>query len=62
MAALKQRFMTEAQFMDDEFDPPTNGFNMTLNDDNCAGNVTASKTICIVNFRTMPKVDNQSHR
>jgi acetylornithine deacetylase len=60
MSALKQRFMTETQFMDDEFDPPTNGFNMTLNDGNCAGNVTAAKTTCTVNFRTMPRVDNQA--
>jgi acetylornithine deacetylase len=58
MAQLKERFMTEAEFMDHEFNPPTNGFNMTLNDDNCAGNVTAAKTTCVVNFRTMSKVDN----
>ncbi len=60
MALLKQRFMTEAQFMDVDFEPPTNGFNMTLNDDDCAGNVTAAKTVCTLNFRTMPAVDNRA--
>jgi acetylornithine deacetylase len=60
MAQLRQRFMREEQFMDYDFDPPTNGFNMTLNDNNCAGNVTAAKTTCILNFRSMPAVDSKA--
>ena len=55
MAELKKRFMSDERFMDREFDPPTNGFNMTLNDGNCANNVTAAKTVCTLNLRAMPK-------
>lgn len=62
MADLKKRFMTEAQFQDAQFEPATNGFNMTLTDYACAANVTAAKTTCLVNFRTMPGVDNQLMR
>jgi acetylornithine deacetylase len=58
MAELKKAFMSDRQYMNDEFSPPTNGFNMTLNDGNCAANVTAAKTICTLNFRAMPGVDN----
>lgn len=55
MTELRQLFMRDERFMNDEFSPPTNGFNMTVDDGNCAGNVTAVKTTCTVNFRTMPE-------
>ena len=54
MAELAERFKTDDSFMNHEFDPPTNGFNIVLNDGNCRHNVTAAKTICTVGFRTMP--------
>ncbi len=60
MAELKKRFMTEEQFMDKQFSPATNGFNLTMTDYGCAGNVTASKTTCFANFRSMPGVDNKA--
>ncbi len=59
MAELKQRFMTDPHFADDEFEPATNGFNLTLDDGNCAGNVTAAKTIAKLNLRSMPKANTQ---
>lgn len=59
MAQLRQQFSTDSYFADDEFDPPTNGFNLTLNDDNCAGNVTAAKTVATLNLRSMPKAHTQ---
>jgi len=55
MAALKETFMTDAQFQDDEFNPPTNGFNMTLNDYGCANNVTAAKSTATLSVRSMPQ-------
>ncbi len=59
MAALKERFMREPEFRDPDFEPPTNGFNMTISDGDCAGNVTAAQTVCRLGFRSMPGVDNQ---
>lgn len=54
MAELAQLFKQDSRYMNDEFSPPTNGFNMTINDGNCAANVTAAKTVCTVNLRSMP--------
>ncbi|MFT5196831.1 MAG: acetylornithine deacetylase, partial [Candidatus Promineifilaceae bacterium] len=54
MADLKEVAMTDERFMNHEFDPPTNGFNMTMTDFNTAGNVTAPKAECHVGFRAMP--------
>ncbi|MCB8962369.1 MAG: M20/M25/M40 family metallo-hydrolase [Ardenticatenales bacterium] len=42
-------------YMNPEFDPPTNGFNITVDDGNCATNVTSPKTTCTITFRTMPE-------
>ena len=55
MAELREVFMTDARFQDTEFDPPTNGFNLTLDDGNCAKNVTAAKMVATLNFRSMPQ-------
>ena len=54
MADLKEIAMSEERFMNHEFNPPTNGFNMTMTDFNTAGNVTAPKAQCRVGFRAMP--------
>ncbi|NJN84672.1 MAG: M20 family metallopeptidase [Caldilineaceae bacterium] len=55
MARLAERFRSDEYFMDREFDPPTNGFNMVIDDGRCAMNVTAGKTICTLSLRSMPK-------
>jgi acetylornithine deacetylase len=60
MTELKKLFMSDPGYQDSDFEPPTNGFNMTLSDDNCANNVTAAKTVCSLNFRAMPKVASQA--
>ncbi|HMO19102.1 MAG TPA: M20/M25/M40 family metallo-hydrolase [Oligoflexia bacterium] len=60
MAELKRQFLSEKTFMNDEFDPPTNGFNLTITDYGCALNATAAKTTCCVHFRSMPNVDNKA--
>jgi acetylornithine deacetylase len=54
MAELLPRFRSDKRFQNDEFDPPTNGFNMVINDGNCKSNVTAAKTVVTLSIRTMP--------
>lgn len=54
MAELAKVFKREARFMNQEFDPPTNGFNMVLNDGGTKANVTAAKTVCTLGLRAMP--------
>ncbi|MCB0073951.1 MAG: M20/M25/M40 family metallo-hydrolase [Caldilineaceae bacterium] len=54
MAELAQLFKQEPRFMNQEFDPPTNGFNMVLDDGGAKPNVTAAKTVCTLALRAMP--------
>lgn len=54
MAELAQGVKTDPSFMNPEFQPPTLGFNMVISDDGCKPNVTASKTVCTLNYRPMP--------
>ncbi len=58
IAELAEFFRSDSRFMDDEFDPPTNGLNMIINDGDCKLNVTAAKTTCSVGLRTMPNADS----
>ncbi|MEZ4679790.1 MAG: M20/M25/M40 family metallo-hydrolase [Caldilineaceae bacterium] len=54
MAELAKLFKTEKRFQNDEFSPPTNGFNMTIDDGQCRTNVTAAKTVVQLSIRVMP--------
>jgi acetylornithine deacetylase len=54
MAELVPIFRNEERFQNREFDPPTNGFNMTIDDGNCRTNVTAAKTVVRISLRLMP--------
>jgi len=54
MADLANFFKSDARFINDEFQPPTNGFNMVIDDGGCNPNVTPAKTICTMSLRTMP--------
>ncbi len=54
MAELAELFAGDERFRNEEFDPPTNGFNMVLNDGGCAPNVTAARTVCTLSLRPMP--------
>ena len=51
-----------SRYMNHEFDPPTNGFNITIDDGNCASNVTSPKTTCTISFRTMPNARSEEIR
>lgn len=54
MAELAELLKTDESYMNAEFLPPTNGFNIIVNDGNCALNVTAAKTEVGLSFRVMP--------
>jgi acetylornithine deacetylase len=54
MAELNQLFRREARFQNPDFDPPTNGFNMVIDDGGTPSNVTAAKTVCTLGIRPMP--------
>mgnify|MGYP005841942083 CR=1 FL=1 len=54
MTELAKLFKQEPRFQNPDFAPPTNGFNMVLDDGGCKSNVTAAKTICTLSFRPMP--------
>lgn len=58
MAELNTLVKSDPRYQNDEFDPPTNGFNLVMSDGNTAANVTAAKTVCTVGFRPMPN-DNR---
>ncbi|MBX3010686.1 MAG: M20/M25/M40 family metallo-hydrolase [Caldilineaceae bacterium] len=54
MAELATFFKSTERFKNYEFDPPTNGFNMTIDDGQCRTNVTAAKTVVSLSIRLMP--------
>lgn len=54
MASLAELFATDHRFRNTDFDPPTNGFNIVLDDGGCAPNVTAAETVCTISLRPMP--------
>ncbi len=55
MTALKRIFLQDTRFRNEEFDPPTNGFNMTVTDFDTASNVTARRARCALSVRNMPE-------
>jgi len=54
MAKLAPVFRKTERFKNREFDPPTNGFNLTIDDGKCRHNVTAAKTVARISLRIMP--------
>ncbi len=54
MAELKGRFDSEDRFLNPEFDPPSSGLNLVINDWSTAHNVTSARTDCRICFRAMP--------
>ena len=53
MAELSKKFLTDESYMNHDFDPPTNGFNLIFEDDG-VGNVTAATAQCTIAIRAMP--------
>ncbi len=54
MTALSKLFRADDRFKNMEFHPPTNGFNMVIDDGGCNLNVVPAKTVCTLSLRTMP--------
>lgn len=54
MAELAPVFRSDPRFRNDEFDPPTNAFNMVISDGNCPANVYAAQATATLSLRTMP--------
>lgn len=54
MADLVPVFRNSDRFRNTAFDPPTNGFNLVINDGGCRPNVTAAKTVAQLTLRVMP--------
>lgn len=55
MTELKGIFLKDSRFRNQEFEPPTNGFNMTVTDFDTATNVTSEKARCSISVRNMPE-------
>lgn len=58
LKAICEQSETDPRFQNDQFDPPTLSFNISIQGDGSALNVTAAKAMCHVNFRPMPGVDH----
>jgi len=58
IAELSQQFLTDESYMNHEFDPPTNGFNMIFEDDG-VGNVTSATASCTISIRAMPNARHE---
>lgn len=54
MAVLAKSVKTDPRYMNSEFNPPTNGFNMVLTDYGTRANVFAARCTAIVGFRPGP--------
>ena len=54
MAELAQRLKSDPSYQNPEFDPPTLGFNLVLDDGGTKGNVTAARTTARLSLRPMP--------
>lgn len=54
ISKLKEKYITDESYQNEEFNPPTNTLNLTMSDFNCAPNVTAAKSSCKICFRAMP--------
>lgn len=54
MAELAKVFKSDKRFQNDEFSPPTNGFNLVINDGGAPLNVTAGRTVATMGLRAMP--------
>ncbi len=53
MAELSKKFLTDESYMNHDFDPPTNGFNLNFKDEGI-GNITSATAECTVSIRSMP--------
>lgn len=60
MAELADRIKTDERFLNHEYNPPSNGFNMVITDYDTKQNVSAARSTCHICFRTMPDDHSQA--
>ena len=54
MAELAKEIKHDERFLNHEYNPPSNGFNMVITDYDTKQNVSAARSTCHICFRTMP--------
>jgi acetylornithine deacetylase len=54
MKLIHDETRTDPRWLNVEFEPPWNSWNIGINDLNCAVNITAPRSVCTVYFRPMP--------
>lgn len=59
VSKLKEKFYNDKSYQNSDFDPPTNGLNMVVSDDNCPANITAPVSRCNISFRAMPEAKTE---
>src|SRR5262249_35738620 len=57
MKRIHDELQTDPRYRNEEFDPPTCGWNIGINDHTRAVNITAPRSVCTVYFRPMPGMD-----
>ena len=57
MAAWAPELRTDPRYLDDEFEPPHGGLNLTLDDGGTPSNITAAKTVATLSLRSAPQMD-----
>jgi len=54
MREIHQLLTTDTKYFNDEFDPPFSDWNLTIDNGDCAPNITAPSSTCTINYRPMP--------
>jgi acetylornithine deacetylase len=60
MAILAQEIKHDDRFLNHEYQPPSNGFNMVITDYDTKQNVSAARSTCHICFRTMPNDQSET--
>jgi acetylornithine deacetylase len=59
MKRIHDELQTDPRLRNEEFDPPTCGWNIGINDHTHAVNITAPQSVCTVYYRPMPGQDTE---
>ncbi len=57
MKSMYERVLTEECYRNEDFDPPHSEWSLGISDHNPATNMSPARSICSINYRTMPGVD-----
>jgi len=60
MRAIYDELTTETKYFDGDFDPPYADWNIGINDGGVAPNVTAPQSVCTINYRPLPRHDQEA--